>query len=155
MISCRECGKEVPPRIYPGGTARIFCSRRCGRLGQHRRYHVKTAAKHRAEARKWEADNPIYSAFLKQRRSAKLRNIKWELTFEEWTKWWGVDIKFRGRYKNSLCMCRYNDAGPYSLGNIYKGSMSHNVAFARKKGTLANLQMELEDAGAPKARGAR
>ena len=57
--------------------------------------------------------------------NAKKRNIEFELTFDQWNQWWithGVDKSLpnmSGNTKDNLCMCRYNDAGPYSLDNIY------------------------------------
>ena len=31
-----------------------------------------------------------------QRYHAKLRNIDWELSFEDWMNWWGDDLEKRG-----------------------------------------------------------
>ena len=131
--NCPECGVRPPSRVHSGGSPRIFCSRRCARLGQHRRYHVKTAEKHRREIREWEKAHPEYAAFLKQRRSAAYRKIEWGLAFDSWLTWWGTDFLKRGRKIGSLQMCRTNDCGPYSLENIYKDTISSNVSFMRKR----------------------
>jgi hypothetical protein len=128
---CQECGGSVIPRRYPGGTPRRFCSRRCGRLGQHRRYHARTSAKHRNDARQWGLSNPHRAAFLRQRATARRRGIEWHITFEEWLAWWGDDIVLRGRYAQGLCMCRTGDVGPYALSNIYKGTLAENTSFAQ------------------------
>jgi len=76
-------------------------------------------------------------AFYTQRSKSKIRNIEFLLTFEEWYQWWldqGVDKnQYRSdpRDGNALCMCRYNDAGPYSLDNIYCTTRQQNSKDAR------------------------
>ena len=68
-----------------------------------------------------------------QRRSAKERGIPFNLTYEEWYNWYlsqGVDKNIRqGKDGNCWCMCRYNDSGPYELGNIYLDTNSNNVRY--------------------------
>jgi len=58
------------------------------------------------------------------------RGIEWELTFEEWYDWFlshGVDRNVKRRYcKDSIVMCRKGDTGPYSLDNIYPGTLKQN-----------------------------
>jgi len=66
------------------------------------------------------------------RSSALKRNVKFELTFEEWYYWWlsnGVDKNYPTTSgPERPCMCRYNDTGAYSLANIYYGTISSNMA---------------------------
>lgn len=131
MSACPECGGPVVPRTTPGQPKK-FCSRRCGRLGQGRRQNIKHAARHRRVAREWELANPIQAAYHKQGRTAKARGIGWEITYEEWLVWWGDDLPRRGKRRDDLCMCREGDAGPYRLDNIYKDTVSGNIAFARR-----------------------
>jgi len=66
---------------------------------------------------------------------AKKRGIAFLLTFEEWYQWWfqnGVDKNdpsIGGLKRNQLtelCMCRFNDTGPYALNNIYCSTRSQN-----------------------------
>jgi hypothetical protein len=64
--------------------------------------------------------------------SAKNRGIEFNLTFDEWFNWWlnnGLDKNFSQgkRNKDTLCMCRFNDTGGYSLDNIYCATASQNV----------------------------
>lgn len=66
-----------------------------------------------------------------QKNSAESRDISFELTFDEWYNWWlkhGIDKNFSQgkRTKDTLCMCRYGDVGPYSLDNIYCATASQN-----------------------------
>ncbi len=68
--------------------------------------------------------------FRKQRDRARVRNIEWNLTFEEWRDWWGDDFCKRGKEMNALCMGRINDRGAYELGNIIKITMRENLAQA-------------------------
>jgi len=72
-----------------------------------------------------------------QRRSAKKRNIAWQLTYKEWYNWWlsnGIDKNkdFEPMSAQKLCMCRYNDSGPYALHNIYCSTNSDNVKLRNK-----------------------
>lgn len=64
-----------------------------------------------------------YSA---QKKQAQMRGIEWELTFDEWLDWWGIDLDRRGVRAGQLMMCRVGDEGPYKLGNIYKGTPADN-----------------------------
>lgn len=63
-----------------------------------------------------------------QRRDAVKRNISFDLTFNDWYHWWldkGIDKN--ADTNHSLCMCRFNDAGSYSLNNIYLATRSQNT----------------------------
>jgi len=70
--------------------------------------------------------------YSSQRSRAKDRNIPFNLTFQEWYQWWlsnGVDKDIsNGPYSSTtLCMCRFNDVGPYELTNIYCDTVSNNA----------------------------
>lgn len=75
----------------------------------------------------WAARQRYYD----QKGRAGHRDIEWLLTFDEWYNWWlsnGIDKDFPTKlHKEQKCMCRPNDAGPYSLDNIYCGSRSENT----------------------------
>lgn len=77
------------------------------------------------------------SKFYTQQNHAKRRGIEWKLTFEEWLLWWGEDLDKRGRGFGKLQMCRIGDEGPYSLGNIYKGTHNHNSSYKYELGFKA------------------
>jgi ribosomal protein L37E len=69
--------------------------------------------------------------FNAHKKSAESRGIDFYLTFDEWYNWWlsnGLDrnLSQGKRNKNTLCMCRYGDTGPYSLDNIYCATASQN-----------------------------
>lgn len=87
-------------------------------------------------------NHPLKLARLKYQRhraQAKFRNIAFNFTFEEWYDWWlnnGVDKNlpqdtFAKSDANRLCMCRYNDTGPYELGNVYLDTHVANAQSAR------------------------
>lgn len=88
-------------------------------------------------------------AFKAQRSQAKYRGIGWELTYEQWRTWWGDDIAKRGTSLGDLQMMRRFDSGPYSLGNIEKGTAQANQQMnlrfqaerrlARARAALKNL----------------
>ena len=73
--------------------------------------------------------------FTQRKIQAAKRGISFQLTFDEWYQWWlanGIDKdqpiaggKKRPQ-KFELCMCRYNDTGPYTLNNIYCATRSQN-----------------------------
>jgi len=68
--------------------------------------------------------------YREQRKGARIRNIPFEITFQDWYQWWlsnGVDRNIpRPNNGETLCMCRYGDQGAYSLDNIYCASRSQN-----------------------------
>jgi len=66
------------------------------------------------------------------RRTANKRNIPFLFTFSEWDNWWlqnGVDknLPCEPNNGNTLCMCRYNDVGPYEIDNVYCATRSQNT----------------------------
>lgn len=74
--------------------------------------------------------------FQCHRYRAKKRGIGFELTFEQWYQWWldhGIDKNYPpethnlGHGPDFLCMCRYNDIGPYALNNIYCATDKQNA----------------------------
>ena len=71
------------------------------------------------------------SRYNSHKYSALKRGIPFELTYEEWYSWWlsvGVDKNLPPvkKSKDTLCMCRVGDSGPYSLNNIYCDTLSNN-----------------------------
>ena len=71
-------------------------------------------------------------AYRTQRNNARSRKIDWNLSYEEWITWWLSTGHFnqRGRYTGEYCMCRFNDTGPYELGNIYCATLVENTKAA-------------------------
>lgn len=69
-------------------------------------------------------------AFDRQRGTARRRGIDWFFTFDEWRAWWLEDSRWerRGVHRGSLGMCRFNDVGPYALGNVFAGTPADNSA---------------------------
>ncbi len=52
---------------------------------------------------------------------AKQRGIEFNLTYEEWWHIWQKSGKWeqRGPNKGQYVMSRYNDIGPYEIGNVF------------------------------------
>lgn len=73
------------------------------------------------------------TAYKNKRKDAMERNIPFELSFKDYYEWFllnGVDKNKKQQiHKDMLCMCRFNDTGPYSLDNIYIDTMSNNSTF--------------------------
>jgi hypothetical protein len=63
------------------------------------------------------------TAYWYHKGRAKQRGIKFELTFTEWKTIWRTALgknwmKKRGRYRGQYQMARFNDQGPYAIGNV-------------------------------------
>lgn len=59
-------------------------------------------------------------AFKQQRKNARYRGIGFELTFEQWLTIWEASgrLSQRGRGRGLYVMARFNDDGPYKVGNV-------------------------------------
>jgi transcription elongation factor GreA-like protein len=71
------------------------------------------------------------------------RGIEFDLTFKEWNDWWlshGVNKQTDKR--SDLCMCRFNDTGPYALDNIYLGTRSRNISDSFKNNRHQNKRKD-------------
>jgi hypothetical protein len=94
----------------------------------------KHAAKHRrdmASLKKWGCSWDEYKAlsrgprspsmaFIQQRRNARARGVEWQLTLWQWWTIWQKSGHWAGRGRGSgFGMCRYNDVGPYAVGNVF------------------------------------
>lgn len=68
--------------------------------------------------------------YTQQRRSASIRGIEWKFSFPEWWSIWVASGKWqlRGRRKDSYCMARILDTGPYATGNVHIITMSANIS---------------------------
>jgi len=87
----------------------------------------------REKHRGWRERNPKRYAWLGQRHTSSQRNIDFNLTFEQFVEFWGVDFSKRGRKMVQMCMARYEDKGAYEMGNIYKTTNADNKAGPREK----------------------
>jgi hypothetical protein len=69
--------------------------------------------------------------------TAKARGIPFLLTFEEWWLIWEASGRYsqRGKTLDSYCMCRVADAGAYTLGNVYIGTVRANLREQIKVGS--------------------
>jgi hypothetical protein len=61
--------------------------------------------------------------------NAKRRGIDFEISFEDWSNIWIQSGKWdqRGKGKNKYVMSRYNDIGPYKVGNVSIKSQEENT----------------------------
>ena len=61
--------------------------------------------------------------FNQHKKNAKLRNVDFLLTYEEWCDIWNASGKahLRGRGKGKYNMMRKGDTGPYAVGNVFIG----------------------------------
>jgi hypothetical protein len=56
--------------------------------------------------------------------AVKRRGIGWEITFEEWYKFWLDSGHWEERGRGGYVMARYGDKGPYAIGNV---EIKHHV----------------------------
>ena len=72
-----------------------------------------------------QTDRNKYSC---QKSKAKHRGIEFTLTFDEWWDIWQQSGKYeqRGFRKGQYVMSRYNDTGPYAVGNVFIQSCEDN-----------------------------
>jgi len=86
----------------------------------------------RKGAAKWNAENPVRAAYTKHKHHAKMRDIPFLLTFDEWWSIWGASGQWllRGHCKGQYVMARTGDKGPYAVGNVRITTVSDNHAEA-------------------------
>lgn len=88
---------------------------------------------HKEKAARWVAQNGMRKKWLDKRASSKRRGVEFNLTYEEFVEFWGDDAHRIGRKYDDLCMGRYDDTGPYEVGNIYKCTNRENKAGPKTK----------------------
>ena len=71
--------------------------------------------------------------YLQQRAQARMRDIEFTITLEEWCNLWITSGKWeqRGRRKDQYCMSRIGDDGAYELGNVFIQLHGDNVRDAQ------------------------
>ena len=67
--------------------------------------------------------NPIKEAYYSQKASAKRRKIPFKFSFEQWIKWWEINLGLdwfnrRGRKRGQYVMARKGDKGSYIVENV-------------------------------------
>lgn len=64
--------------------------------------------------------HPLKMRYREQRGMARLRGIPFLLTFPEWMQIWrdSGHLHHRGCRQSQYVMARFNDAGPYAIGNV-------------------------------------
>lgn len=75
----------------------------------------------------------IKNKYSVQKACAKRRGIGFYLTFEQWWNIWQQSGKWnqRGCKKGQYVMSRYNDTGPYKIGNVYIQTVESNIRQAQ------------------------
>ena len=62
----------------------------------------------------------LLKAYVEQKSKAKLRGVRWNLTFVEWWQVWEGSGKLseRGKRGDNYVMARWMDKGSYEVGNV-------------------------------------
>lgn len=91
----------------------------------------------------------IYLPFCQQKQNAKIRNIKFELSFPQWYEIWSQSGKLgvRGKGRNGYVMSRYGDMGAYSIGNVEIISAVQNNRDTWKYKSMKQCKMNLQKIG--------
>lgn len=68
--------------------------------------------------------------YHRHRKNARTRGVAFELTFDQWMHLWNASGRWaqRGNRAGQYVMLRLNDAGAYSMANVYIALMEVNVA---------------------------
>lgn len=74
-------------------------------------------------------------AYCNQRKSAKQRDIGWELNLWQWWTLWQDSGYWphRGSGGDDYVMCRNGDVGPYAIGNVYFATSRENIKHYRNR----------------------
>lgn len=88
-----------------------------------------------ANAIKKEHGYKVLRDYKFQRKNARRRKIKWELTLSTWLGFWLASGVFerRGRGRGKYVMARRGDVGPYSISNIFAHEAIENLHDGRNK----------------------
>lgn len=87
-------------------------------------------------SKKWRATPK--GQYSVHKHNAKVRDVPFELTFEQWWAVWQNSRRWdlRGNRHGRYVMCRCGDKGAYELGNVYIGLFERNFADARLKSAI-------------------
>lgn len=70
--------------------------------------------------RRWQINNPWRHKYNQATNNARVRNIPFLLSFDEWCGLWIESGKWeqRGWRRGQYCMARFGDKGAYEVGNV-------------------------------------
>ena len=75
-----------------------------------------------------KSDQPYWTQYTMQKNAATQRQIRWNLSYEDWIDFWGDDVEKRGRKPDSLVMGITDKNIGFHVGNIYKTSKSNLIS---------------------------
>jgi hypothetical protein len=84
----------------------------------------------KAKARRRRFKRTPRGRYAVHKMNAKRRGVPFLMTFHQWWQLWLDSGKWqqRGNRRGKYCMCRFDDVGPYAIGNVYIGLYDHNTA---------------------------
>lgn len=72
-------------------------------------------------------------AYISQRNNARKRGIAWEISLWDWWQIWQQSGRWEQRGRGSgFVMCRFNDVGPYKVGNVFIATGVENSSRGRR-----------------------
>jgi hypothetical protein len=104
-------------------------SKRSAQTVYMRQWRKANREKCLAANRAWQNRNPEKQAYGVHKVRAKLRDIPFLLTFEEWWEIWRDSGKWeqRGCRKDQYVMARHRDRGAYAVGNVRICTAAENL----------------------------
>ena len=132
MKKCKRCklDKEIVYRCSLCEECKPLASKE-----RFKRYHARNPERVKA----WNND-PEHLAkvqeilktprgrFSQQKHAAKIRNIPFLFTFDDWWAKWQPYWSKRGKASDQYCMARKGDVGPYSKDNVVIATVRENAA---------------------------
>lgn len=88
-------------------------------------------------------DSDLRHKYACQKSKAKQRNIEFNLSYDEWLSIWtnSGHLNNRGCNKGSYVMSRFNDVGPYQVGNVFIQSKYNNDTEPQVKKKISQTKL--------------
>ena len=121
---CKGCSAPIPEIRLKRAR---YCTNTCQARSAGKRFYAKHPEKRAALNKAYRikhSDSPE-AKFAKQKANAFNRGLEFTLTFEEWVELWAEHWDERGQ--GGYHMCRFEDKGGYTLGNVRIDTHAHNA----------------------------
>lgn len=125
MKNCEVCDKEIINRRKHAK----YCSDYCGNKARTSRFIPSEESKNRILELQRKRRSTPEGKYKAHKEQAAQRGIPFELTFQEWWELW--EPHWQETLQGKICMCRNQDKGGYTLGNVRIDTWQNNIREAR------------------------